>query len=361
MSALTGSSPLARAPGERSLVQAVALALLAFGVLATAVLAIGIGPAAISPSRVIQILAAGPKTTAFPLGDVIIVWQIRLPRAIMAALIGAMLALGGTVMQGLFRNPLADPAILGVSNGAALGAVSMIVLGGGALAPVSAILGGYALPLAAFAGALTATLILYAIATREGLTSVATMLLSGIALAAFAAALMGYLAFLSDDTQLRDITFWNLGGLGGVTWEKVAISGPIMLLVLAAAPMLARGLDALVLGEAEAFHMGLRVERLKRLAILLVAAATGVAVAVSGTIGFVGIVVPHLLRLAVGADHRFLLPASCLGGALLLLVADIGARLLVAPAELPIGIITAAIGAPFFLWLLMRRRDFEGF
>ena len=209
--------------------------------------------------------------------------------------------------------------------------------------------------------ALMATLILYAIATREGLTSVATLLLGGIALAAFAAALMGYLAFLSDDTQLRDITFWNLGGLGGVNWEKVAISGPIMLLVAASSPMLARGLDALVLGEAEAFHMGLRVERLKRLAILLVATATGVAVAVSGTIGFVGIVVPHLLRLGVGADHRFLLPASCLGGALLLLVADVGARLLVAPAELPIGIITAAIGAPFFLWLLMRRRDFEGF
>ncbi len=361
MSTVTGSSPMARAKGEGALLPIVAMALLAIGVLAVAVLAIGVGPAALSPARVIQILAAGPKTTAFPLGDVVIVWQIRLPRAIMAALIGAMLALSGAVMQGLFRNPLADPAILGVSNGAALGAVSIIVLGSGALAPLAASLGGYALPLAAFVGALTATLILYAIATREGLTSVATMLLGGIALAAFAAALMGYLAFLSDDTQLRDITFWNLGGLGGVNWEKVAISGPIMLLVAASSPMLARGLDALVLGEAEAFHMGLRVERLKRLAILMVATATGVAVAVSGTIGFVGIVVPHLLRLGVGADHRFLLPASCLGGALLLLVADVGARLLVAPAELPIGIITAAIGAPFFLWLLMRRRDFEGF
>ena len=361
MTPVTASAAMARAPGDRSLAEAVALGLLAVCVAVMAVLAIGIGPSALSPDRVVHILAAGPDTRAFPLGEVVIVWQIRLPRAIMAVLIGAMLALGGAIMQGLFRNPLADPAILGVANGAALGAVSMIVLGGGALAPVTAFLGGYALPLAAFAGALAATLALYAIAPRGGSTSVATMLLAGVALAAFAAAIMGYLAFLSDDTQLRDLTFWNLGGLGGVTWEKVMITGPIMLGVIACAPMLARGLDALVLGEAEAFHMGLRVEAMKRLAILLVAGATGVAVAVSGTIGFVGIVVPHLLRLAVGANHRFLIPASCLGGALLMLVADIGARLLVAPAELPIGIITAAIGAPFFLWLLMRRRAFEGF
>ncbi|MCB8836709.1 iron ABC transporter permease [Aurantimonas sp. VKM B-3413] len=354
-------SPAAHAAGDRSLLQGLALAALAAAVLAAVVLAIGVGPSALSPARVVDILLAGPHSTAFPIGDLVIVWQIRLPRAIMAALIGAMLALGGAVMQGLFRNPLADPAILGVSAGAALGAVSMIVLGGGVLAPLMVLLDGYSLPLAAFLGALTATLILYAIATREGATSVATMLLAGVALAAFAAAIMGYLVFLSDDTQLRDVTFWNLGGLGGVTWQKVWVSAPIMVLILLAAPLLSRGLDALVLGEAEAFHLGLKVEQLKRLAILLVAAATGVAVAVAGTIGFVGIVVPHLLRLGIGAEHRFLLPASALGGALLLLVADIGARLLVAPAELPIGIITAAIGAPFFLWLLVRRRAFDGF
>ncbi|MER0238411.1 iron ABC transporter permease [Fulvimarina sp. MAC8] len=340
--------------------QAITLVGLTFAVLVFTILAVGIGPSSLPPERVVAILFAGPNAENYPIGDIVIVWQIRLPRVIMAILVGAMLALGGAVMQGLFRNPLAEPAILGVSTGAALGAVSMIVLSNGLLAPVAMLLGTFSLPVAAFAGALTATSILYMIATREGSTSVATMLLAGIALAAFAAAIMGYLVYLSDDAQLRDITFWNLGGLGGVTWQKVLVCAPLMLMVIAVAPVLARGLDALVLGEAEAFHLGVRVQGLKRSAVVLVAAATGVAVAVSGVIGFVGIVVPHVLRLAVGADHRFLLPASCLGGALLLLVADIGARLLVAPAELPVGIITAAIGAPFFLWLLMRRRALMG-
>ena len=361
MSALQGLSPMIWFPRSRFGARALATMLLAAALLVVAILAIGIGPMALSPSRVVDILRAGPHSDAFPVGEVVIVWQIRLPRVVMAMMVGAMLALGGAVMQGLFRNPLADPTILGVSSGAALGAVSMIVLGSGLLAPVSLLLGAYALPIAAFLGALTVTLVLYTISTQGGATSVATMLLAGVALAAFAAAIMGYLVFLSDDTQLRDVTFWNLGGLGGVTWEKVVVSCPIMLVVIGLALSMARGLDALVLGEAEAFHMGLRVERLKRQAVLLVAVATGLAVAVAGTIGFVGIVVPHLLRLAVGADHRFLLPASCLGGALLILLADIGARMLVAPAELPIGIITAAIGAPFFLWLLIRRRGFVGF
>lgn len=350
----------ARSLGDRSHDQAVAIAILAAAVVVAGIIALGVGPASLSPSRVVAILAAGPQATDYPLGETVIVWQIRLPRILLGGLIGAALALAGAVMQGLFRNPLADPGIVGVSSGAALGAVAMIVLGSGLLSPFAMLLGAFALPAAAFAGALAATVVLYVIATRDGMTSVATMLLAGIALAAFAAAITGFLIFRSDDTQLRDITFWTLGGLGGTTWEKLAATGPIMLAVLVAAPFLARGLDALALGEAEAFHMGLKVERLKRLAIFLVAAATGAAVAVSGIIGFVGIVVPHLLRLAVGADHRFLLPASALGGALLMLFADMAARTLVAPAELPIGIITAALGAPFFLWLLLKRRDFDG-
>ncbi|MBP0616245.1 FecCD family ABC transporter permease [Jiella mangrovi] len=361
MSAVRGSVSTMGQKRDRWRSRAAAITLLAVALLVVAILAIGIGPMALPPMRVLKILLGGPDGRSFPIGEVVIVWQIRLPRVVMAMMVGAMLALGGAVMQGLFRNPLADPTILGVSSGAALGAVSMIVLGSGALGPVALVLGGYALPIAAFAGALTVTLVLYAISTQAGSTSVATMLLAGVALAAFAAAIMGYLVFLSDDTQLRDITFWSLGGLGGVTWDKVVVSCPVMLVVAASAIVMARGLDALVLGEAEAFHMGLRVERLKKQAILLVAIATGLAVAVAGIIGFVGIVVPHLLRLAVGADHRFLLPASCLGGALLIVSADIGARMLVSPAELPIGIITAAIGAPFFLWLLMRRRSFVGF
>jgi iron complex transport system permease protein len=264
-------------------------------------------------------------------------------------------------MQGLFRNPLADPGLVGVSSGAALGAVATIVLGSALLGPLAARLGAYALPFAAFVGAFISTLALYAIATRGGRTHIATMLLAGIALGAFSGAATGLLVFTSTDQQLRDITFWSLGGLGGASWGKLAVAGPLMALVLLALPFLGRGLNVIVLGEAEAFHLGVHVQRLKFAAIFLVALATGAAVATSGVIGFVGIVVPHLLRLVMGADHRPLLPASALGGAILLLLADMVARTIAAPAELPIGILTAAIGAPFFLWMLLRRRGLAVF
>ena len=344
--------------GDRSALARNAIYALAALLAFVGFIGLAIGPSALSPSDVMDILVAGPGTTTHALGDVIIVWHIRLPRVLMGAVVGASLAVAGATMQGLFRNPLADPGLVGVSSGAALGAIGVIVLGSGPLSPLLAVLGTYALPLAAFLGGLASTTLLYAIATRQGRTSVATMLLAGIALGAFAAAISGFLIFRSDDAQLRDVTFWSLGGLGGATWEKLLVGGPIMLAVVVAAPLLARGLNALALGEAEAFYLGLRVERLKRIAIFFVAAATGAAVASAGVIGFVGIVVPHLLRLAIGADHGPLLPASALLGAILLVLADMAARTLVSPAELPIGIITAAIGAPFFLWMLLRRRGF---
>ena len=284
--------------------------------------------------------------------DRIIIYDIRFPRMVLGALIGASLAVCGATMQGLFRNPLADPGIVGVSAGAGLGAVSMIVLGSTVLAPVTALFGIYALPIAAFFGGLITTLLLYRVATRHGRTSVATMLLAGIALAALA----GALVYIADDQQLRDLTFWGLGSVAGATWTKVLTAGPIILVVLITSPLLASGLNAMTLGEATARHMGLAVQRFKTTAIVVVAAATGAAVAVSGGIGFVGIVVPHLLRLLIGPDHRYLLPASALLGASLLLSADAVARTIVAPAELPIGIITAVVGAPFFLWILLRRR-----
>lgn len=288
--------------------------------------------------------------------DRIIILDIRLPRIVLGILVGAGLAVSGAVMQGLFRNPLADPGLIGVSAGAALGAGSVIVLGPTLLAGTMTLLGVYALPLAAFAGALVTTSILYRIATRQGRTSVATMLLAGIAIAALASALLGLLIFIADDRQLRDLTFWNLGSLAGATWPKVAAVWPIVGVGIVVAPFLARGLNALALGEATAMHMGVPVQRLKYVAIAAVAAATGAAVAVSGGIGFVGIVVPHLLRIAIGPDNRFLLPASALLGAALLLLADAVSRTIVAPAELPIGIVTAVAGAPVFLWILLRRR-----
>lgn len=288
--------------------------------------------------------------------DRLVYFDIRLPRMLLGMLIGAGLAVSGVVMQGLFRNPLADPGLVGVSAGAGLGAVTVIVLGGTVLAPVMALFGIYGLQVFAFIGGLATTLILYRVATRGGQTQVATMLLAGIAIAALAGALMGVLIYVASDSQLRDFTFWSLGSLSGSNWQKVLASGPIILGALACCAFLARGLNALTMGEATANHLGVPVQRLKRIAIVAVAAATGASVAVSGGIGFVGIVVPHLLRLAIGPDHKYLLPAAALLGAAFLLVADAVSRTIVAPAELPIGIVTAAVGGPFFLWILLRKR-----
>lgn len=350
---------MTRAEGDRSRTATIAIVWLSVVLVLVAVISLGVGAAGLPISDVLKILIAGPSAEHARAGDVLIVWQIRIPRILLGALIGASLAVAGAVLQGLFRNPLADPGLVGVSSGAAFGAVTMIVLGPGLLlAPVFALVSMFALPAAAFAGGLAATILLYAIATRRGRTSVATMLLAGIALGAFATAGTGLLIYVASDQQLREITFWSLGALSGASWPKLYVSGPMMALVLIAAPMLGRGLNAIVLGEAEAYHLGVDVQRLKRRAVFIVAAATGAAVAVSGVIGFVGIVVPHLLRLAMGADHRPLLPACALLGAILLLLADMFARVVVAPAELPIGIVTAAIGAPFFLWMLLRNRGF---
>jgi iron complex transport system permease protein len=212
------------------------------------------------------------------------------------------------------------------------------------------------LPLAAFAGSLATTAILYGISSRSGRTSIAIFLLAGVAITAITNAGIGLLVFIADDRQLRDITFWLLGSMSGATWTKAAVLAPILVIGLAACAFIARGLDLLVLGEADAFHGGVDVERLKRISIVVVSAMTGVAVSISGVIGFVGIVVPHLLRLVIGPAHRLLLPASVLLGAILMVGADTLARTIVAPAEMPIGILTAAVGAPVFLGILLRQR-----
>lgn len=351
----------AKTLGDRSAAGRAATMVLAVLLVLVAIVALGTGPAMLSPGAVTRILLAGPVPSVGTLADTVIVWQIRLPRVLLGALVGASLGVVGALMQGLFRNPLADPGLIGVSSGAALAAVATIVLSGGVLAPFALAFGIYALPAAAFGGGLAATLLIYRVGTSGGRSSVALILLAGIALGAFAGAGTGFLVFLSDDTQLRDLTFWSLGGLAGASWTKLLAGLPMMGAALIAAPFLARGLNGILLGEAEAYHLGVRVQLLKRTAILVVALATGAAVAVSGTIGFVGIVVPHLLRLWLGPDHRHLLPNAALGGAILLVTADMAARLLVAPAELPIGILTAAIGAPVFLWILLRRRGFGDF
>ena len=289
--------------------------------------------------------------------DKLIIYDIRLPRLVLGMLVGAGLAVSGAVMQGLFRNPLADPGLVGVSAGASLGAVGVIVLGASVLAPLTAVLGIFALPIAAFAGGLGTTLVLYRVATRHGQTAVATMLLAGIAIGAFGGAITGVLIYIANDAQLRDLTFWNLGSLAGANWTKVASAALPIAGGIAMSMTLAGGLNAITLGEATAHHLGIPLQRLKVLAIVSVAAAVGASVAVSGGIGFVGIVVPHVLRLLIGPDNRYLLPGSALLGASFLLVADTVSRVIVAPAELPIGIITAAVGGPFFLWILLRRQS----
>lgn len=327
-----------------------ALALLLAGM---ALASLTLGASGVSPWAALADLAAGRP---LDLQARVVLWDIRLPRLLAGMLVGAALAVSGAVLQGLFRNPLADPGLVGVSAGAGLGAICAIVLGGLLPPALHAALGLALVPVAAFAGGGLAVVTLYALATRAGRTSVATMLLAGIALGAIAAALSGILIAMADDAQLRDLTFWSLGSLSGATWPKVLSAAPLILSALALAPFLGRGLNALSLGEPAARHLGIGVETLKRLSVLGVSASVGAAVAISGGVGFVGIVVPHLLRLIAGPDHRHLLVNSALLGAALLLAADVVARLAVAPAELPLGVVTAVLGGPFFLWVLLRRR-----
>lgn len=336
---------------------------LAAGFVLAFLLSVGIGAVPISPGKVLSLIV-NPIGIELPWHfsqrEETVFYAIRLPRACLGVLAGAALAVAGASLQGLFRNPLADPALIGVSNGAALAAASVIVLGTVSVSHFIAPLQPYILPIAAFGGGLLTTMIVYKIANRDGHTDVATMLLAGVAINAIAAAGIGMLVFLSTDQQLRDLNFWLLGSLGGVTWSRLLPAAPLIILAVVTLPLLARHLNAMLLGESEALHLGFHVERTKRLIVVLAALAVGACVALTGVIGFIGLMVPHLVRLAIGPDHRTLLPASIFLGAALLLIADLTARTVVLPAELPIGILTSCVGGPFFLWLLMRRRTNGG-
>lgn len=290
-----------------------------------------------------------------------VVQEIRLPRVILGILVGAGLAVAGAAMQGLFRNPLADPGLVGVSTGAALAAVSVIVLGSTYLAGWTAMTGYYAVPIAAFLGGLTITWLIYQIATKDGRTDVALMLLAGIAINAIAGAATGVLTYYSTDEALRSLTFWTMGSLASATWTDVLVSGIPILLAIGLLPYFALTLNAFLMGERVSEHIGFNVKLAKRAIIVLTALSVGAAVAVSGVIGFVGLVAPHLVRLLLGPDHRWVLPGSALMGAILMILSDSIARIIVAPAELPIGLVMAAIGGPFFLALLLQRRNRVGF
>lgn len=353
----TASTVADRPDGDRSHLGRLAIGMLAILLVAVMVVSMTTGASGASAWSIIgSWFGIAPDQPEQVLRDQAVIYNIRLPRMLLGMLVGSGLAVSGLLMQGLFRNPLADPGLVGVSAGAGLGAVGVIVLGTTMLAPLTALLGICTLQVASFLGGLATTFILYRVATRSGQTAIATMLLAGVALGALAGAITGVLVYVATDSQLRDLTFWGLGSLSGANWSKIAASGPIIGLSLLAAAFLGKGLNALTLGEATAAHLGVPVQRFKMITIVAVAGATGASVAVSGGIGFVGIVVPHLLRLLIGPDHRYLLPATALLGASFLLMADAVSRLIVAPAELPIGIVTAAVGGPFFLWILLRKR-----
>ena len=276
---------------------------------------------------------------------------IRLPRVLLAMIVGAALAVSGAALQGLFRNPLADPGLIGISSGAALAVALTIV----SIGPLPGILGLYSLSIAAFIGGLLTSMVIFRFAGLTGASSVTYILLAGIAINALASAGTGFLAYLSDDQELRALTFWTMGSLGGALWPGVLICAS---LVIPATCMLYRNaqrLNILLLGESEARHLGVDSARLKRNIIICAAISVGAAVAVSGIIGFVGLVIPHLIRLTLGPDHRLLIPASALLGAIMLIMADTVSRTLLAPAEIPVGIFTSLIGGPFFLWLLVKQ------
>lgn len=331
--------------------------MLAAALVVAVVVNAGSGGVHVSPAQVIAILfqrAGVDIDVAFTTQQDAVVWAIRLPRIVMAMLVGAGLALAGAVMQGVYRNPLADPGLIGVSSGSALAAVGVILLG---VAP----LGTFTVPVAAFLGGAVAAVAVYRMAVRGGRVEVITLILAGIGMNALAGAGIGLGTFLATDAQLRNIVFWSLGSLGGATWVGVSAMTPLAVVGLVAVPWYGRALNLLVLGEREARHLGLDVERVRLRLIALAALLTGAAVAVAGIVGFIGLVTPHIVRLIAGPDHRILLPASALGGATLLLSADLVARTAVLPRELPLGVVTALVGGPFFLWLVLRaRREMGG-
>ncbi|MFJ6896248.1 FecCD family ABC transporter permease [Streptomyces hokutonensis] len=282
-----------------------------------------------------------------------VLWNVRFPRIVLALLVGASLGCAGALMQGVFGNPLAEPGVIGVSSGAAVGAVAVIALG-------LDFLGTWTVSAVAFVTGLATVLLVYAMSRSGGRTEVVTLILTGIALNAFAGALIGLFLFFADTAAVNQITFWQLGSLSQATWPKVLAVLPCAAVGLTLAPLYAGRLDLLALGERPARHLGVDVERLRLLLVLVIALLTAAAVSVSGIISFVGLVVPHLLRMAAGPGHRFLIPASALLGALVLLGADLAARTVAAPAELPLGVLTALLGSPFFFWLLRRTRRGQG-
>ena len=330
---------------------------LGLGLLVILVLSLSQGAFHIPTETVAQIFLAklGLGEADYTLQQYNVLWQIRLPRILLAMIVGGALGISGAALQGLFRNPLVEPGIIGVSSGAALFAVIFIVFGS-SLTFFSDTFGAFTLPIMAFIGGLLSVFLVYQLASGQGKTDISLLILAGVAINALAGALIGLAIFYGDDAAIRNYTFWSLGDVGGASWDKVGIA--CLLAIVPAGIILSqhRGLNALAMGESEAFHIGINVQKVKYIVLFFSALMVGAGVSMTGVIGFVGLIVPHLIRLVFGADHRLVLPASFLLGALLLAVADLLARTIVSPAEMPIGILTAIIGCPFFIWLIRNIR-----
>lgn len=301
-----------------------------------------------------NVMASSGTDQSTVAADSYLLFQIRLPRILLAGLTGAGLAITGAAIQGLFRNPLADPSLIGITSGAMLFAVLAIVLISTVMAAVTGIFQQFIVVVFAFIGGISTTYLVYFLSRKNGKTYVMTMLLAGVAITALAGAVTGVFIYLSDDQQLRDITFWSLGSFSGTSWTHLIIALPIVLPGIFLLDRYANSLNAIMLGEHEAQYLGVNVEKVKTNIILLTSVIVGVCIAMSGIIGFVGLVIPHFIRLLNGSDYRELMKFSALGGAIFMILADNVARVITAPAELPIGILSALIGGPFFLWLLVR-------
>lgn len=316
------------------------------------VLSFGIGPLKIPPTDVLHVF--GTKLGLVEAGglsqrDISVVWNLRVPRALLAVIVGASLAMAGAGLQGLFGNPLADPGIVGVTQGAALGAVTAIVLG------ITAF-GAWTIPLAAFAGGVLTTTLIYLLAQPGKGSGTATLLLVGIAVGAACSAAIGFFTYIADDSQLQSLVFWQMGSLAHTNWQALFAATPAFVVGTIALMSLATPLDMLSLGERQAHHIGLDVQRTRVYLVAVCALLVGSAVAFAGSIGFVGLVVPHLVRLMAGPGHRWLLPLAGVTGGLLIVMADTAARSLNPPSEIPLGLFSAAMGTPFFLWLIIQRK-----
>jgi iron complex transport system permease protein len=326
------------------------LTVLGLVLLVSAVIAVGIGAVPVAPGEVVQVvwshltggLTAGPND--------LIIWELRLPRIALAVLVGGGLAVAGVIMQALFHNPLADPYVVGVSSGAAFGAVTAVALGLG-LSP----LGPTAIPLCAFLGALAVTALVYGLARQQARVPVATLLLTGIAVGSLLQAATAFVLLQQGHSELREVLAWLMGSVANRAWRHAGLLLPYVVLGLTCAWCWQRELNVLAFGDATAHHLGVPLERTKLWLLVLASLLAAGAVAMSGVIAFVGLIVPHIMRLLVGPNHRRLLPAAFLGGGVLLLWADVLARTLLPAGEVPIGIITSVLGAPFFLYVLYTR------